>query len=220
MSCARGCIAIVLAAVLLPSAPGCTDDTVGFVPGTCDANGSCELTNDCYSGCYCEHQDTVRCESECGPRGVRVQDLDEAQWRSEWVAFEDEVLDRTNAARTRGGCCGDEGCLAAAPVLVLDPALRHSARAHAWDMDQRRYFDHDTPGGLTPFDRMREAGFRGCALGENIAAGQETPERVVNAWLESPGHCSNMLSEAFQKLGVGYHPSSTQRHVWVQNFGG
>lgn len=198
---------------------GCADDAVSFVPGSCGAAGTCELTNDCYSGCYCEQQDTARCEAECGPRGVRVQDLDESEWRPEWSAFEDDVLERTNAARARGGCCGDEGCFPATPALVVDDALRRSARAHALDMDQRHYFDHDTPDGLTPFDRMREAGFRGCALGENIAVGQETPERVVKAWLESPGHCANMLSEGFGKLGVGYHPSAAQRHVWVQNFG-
>jgi uncharacterized protein YkwD len=128
----------------------------------------------------------------------------------------------TNAERARGGCCGDEGCFDPTPALESDDLLQSSARSHAVDMAENAYFAHESRDGRSPFDRMREAGFRGCALGENIAAGQETPEDVVQAWRESPGHCANMLSPNFTHIGVGYRPAPQQdtRHVWVQNFGG
>jgi hypothetical protein len=181
---------------------------------------SCQ-TDDCYAECFCEHADTDACENACGPRGVRVSDLDEDTWLDDWSAREDEVVALTNAARDEGGCCGGEGCFDPAPPLELDPALRKSARAHALDMSERGYFSHESPDGLSPFDRMREAGFMGCAMGENIAAGQPSARDVVSAWLGSPGHCANMLSPTFERIGVGYHPAAdgATSPLWVQNFG-
>jgi uncharacterized protein YkwD len=151
-----------------------------------------------------------------------VQDLDESQWLPQWQMFEDEVVRLTNEARADGGCCGDEGCFRAAAPLSVDALLVRAARAHALDMVERGYFDHVSPDGLTPFDRIREAGFRGCAMAENIAAGQETAARVVAGWRDSPGHCANMLESGLERIGVGYQPAPNQEppHVWVQNFGG
>jgi uncharacterized protein YkwD len=89
-------------------------------------------------------------------------------------------------------------------------------------MAERDYFDHVTPEGLDPFDRMREAGYQGCAMGENIAGGQQSPREVVEGWLDSPGHCANMLEAHYEELGVGYFrdAQSGLEHLWVQNFGG
>jgi uncharacterized protein YkwD len=89
-------------------------------------------------------------------------------------------------------------------------------------MATRNYFSHESPEGVTPVDRMREGGFRGCATGENIAAGQPNPELVVQGWLESPGHCANIREPRFNRIGVGYQPMPSNHfaHFWVQNFGG
>ena len=190
----------------------------------CDADGqSCGGANDCFATCACEGGGPQGCEAECG-RGPapRVSDLDESAWPEASTAFEQEVLELTNQARATGACCGGEGCFAASTALRLDPALRTSARAHAKDMAERDYFDHLTPEGLDPFDRMREAGFGGCSMGENIAAGQTSPAEVVEGWLDSPGHCANMLDDRYEGLGVGYFrdEASDLEHLWVQNFGG
>jgi uncharacterized protein YkwD len=127
----------------------------------------------------------------------------------------------TNMERARGGCCKEKGCFPPSSALQADALLTSSARAHALDMAEQMYFSHASMDGRTPFDRMREAGFRGCAMGENIAAGQPTPESVVADWRESPGHCAIMLSPAFERIGVGYRPAPTSStpHFWVQNFG-
>ena len=52
-------------------------------------------------------------------------------------------------------------------------------------------------------------------------AGQATPESVVSGWLQSPGHCANIMNPALRELGVGYayNGNSTYRHYWVQDFG-
>jgi hypothetical protein len=201
---------------------GCVDDDGLSTSGGCPPGGSCSGGSDCYSRCYCESESTSQCEQECGPRGTRVQDLDEAEWLAEWIAFEEEVVRLTNEERARGGCCGGEGCFSPASALEVEPMLTRAARAHALDMAEQMYFDHDSMDGRSPFDRMREAGFRGCAMGENIAAGQSTPEQVVDGWRDSPGHCANMLAPGFERIGVGYRPAPAQPtpHFWVQNFGG
>jgi uncharacterized protein YkwD len=217
VACKLGPWAVLLAASL----GGCLDEAAQAFAGGGSCGSTCELADDCYSLCFCEHEDTGACERRCGARGVRVQDLDESAWPAESTMFEGEVLRLTNEARAQGGCCGGR-CFEPAAALQAHSELTSAARAHAFDMGQRGYFDHESPDGLTPADRIREAGFKGCALGENIAAGQATPAEVVQGWLDSPGHCANMLTDQFDRLGVGYHPASVQGmpHLWVQAFGG
>jgi uncharacterized protein YkwD len=213
-------ITAALCAVGLVTMLGACDDIAGQEVAECSGWMSCQA-DDCYSECFCASADTDECEDACGPRGVRASDLDEDTWMDDWAAREDEVIALTNAARDEGACCGGEGCFDPAPPLELDPALRKSARAHALDMSERGYFAHDSPDGLSPFDRMREAGFMGCRMGENIAAGQPTASAVVRSWLSSPGHCANMLSPSFDRIGVGHHPATAGNTspIWVQNFG-
>lgn len=141
-------------------------------------------------------------------------------WPSSWVAFEDEVLQRTNAQRAVGATCGGQP-LPPAPAVGPHPQLRAAARRHAGDMAQRDYFDHETPEGYGPMQRAQAAGYMGHLVGENIAAGQRTPAEVVAAWLESPGHCVNLMEPRFRYLGVGFVVDSNDRYgeYWVQNFG-
>lgn len=217
------------ATILLLAAPfavGCEDLLIGdpLEPMTgCGAGVRTCQGGDCYAECVCENRTGAMCEERCGAApAVRVADLDEDAWSAAWTRFEDEVLDLTNAARAERGCCGDEGCFAAAPALHLDARLRRAARVHAKDMADNDYFDHNDQEGRTPFDRMREAGFDGCAMGENIAQGQPTPAEVVQGWLQSPGHCANIRQPMFDALGVGYAAASdaSTPPVWVQAFGG
>ncbi|BDG35019.1 CAP domain-containing protein [Saccharococcus caldoxylosilyticus] len=56
----------------------------------------------------------------------------------------------------------------------------------------------------SPFTVMKNFGIRYCTAGENIAAGQRTPQEVVNAWMNSPGHRANILNKNFTHIGVGY----------------
>ena len=77
---------------------------------------------------------------------------------------------------------------------------------------------HTGSDGSSPFDRMRKAGYSGSAMGENIARGYSTSESVVEAWMNSPGHRSNILNRAFQHLGVGMAGTGGGRN-WVQCLG-
>jgi len=106
--------------------------------------------------------------------------------------------------------------------LEWSDALAASALAHAKDMAERGYFDHVTPDGVRPEQRMAKAGWHVMPVGENIAAGQAIPAEVVQGWIDSPGHCKNLLNPNFKHLGVGYFyaPNTRYKHFWVQNFGG
>jgi uncharacterized protein YkwD len=146
-----------------------------------------------------------------------------ADWDPEWVELEEEVLLLVNEFRSQPADCGAEGQFAAAAPLTMNPILRCSSRLHSLDMYERDYFEHDTPDGIDPFERMAEAGFVGSGGGENIALGQSTPEEVMAAWMDSDGHCANVMRAAFDTIGVGYHPGAGQRGIgsnyWTQNFG-
>jgi uncharacterized protein YkwD len=146
-----------------------------------------------------------------------------ADWEPAWVQFEEEVLLLVNEFRAQPADCGVEGQFEPAAPLTMNPVLRCSARLHSLDMFERDYFDHDTPDGVDPFQRMAEAGFVGSGGGENIALGQRSPDEVMAAWMDSDGHCANVMRAAFDTIGVGYHPGAEARggsnNYWTQNFG-
>lgn len=79
-------------------------------------------------------------------------------------------------------------------------------------------FEHERPDGSSPLGYVSE--LNGIfARGENIAAGQATPADVVSAWMNSPGHRANILTEDFTAIGVGYYKTSSgYRHYWTQIF--
>ena len=97
--------------------------------------------------------------------------------------------------------------------LRLDRRLTRAARAHSADMVRRRYFQHDSPNGRTPFDRMLATRYvpRGAAwaLAENIGWGTDVlaqPAALVKAWMKSPGHRRNILDGRFREIGIGIVP--------------
>jgi uncharacterized protein YkwD len=143
-------------------------------------------------------------------------------WPAAQVRAEDEVLRLINIERSEGAVCGSEEFGPTGP-LEMDDVLRDVARAHSVDMGENNFFDHTNLDGLTPFDRMEAAGFNGgYPWGENIAAGQRSAQEVVTTWMNSPGHCSNIMDPEFGAIGIGYTvvSSSQYQHFWTQNFAG
>ncbi|MEY9974017.1 putative YkwD family protein [Lysinibacillus sp. RC46] len=120
-------------------------------------------------------------------------------------AFEQEVVKLTNAERTKAGL---------APFKT-DDQLMAAAREKSQDMQSKNYFSHTSPTFGSPFDRMKALGITYKSAGENIAQGQRTPQEVVQAWMDSPGHRANILNEKFTHIGVGYVKSG---NYWTQQF--
>jgi uncharacterized protein YkwD len=158
------------------------------------------------------------------PPGAQVPDgphcMPVAAWDPTWVQYEEEVLRLTNQARATGHNCDSQGNFGPAPPLAMEAHLRCSARLHSMDMALQGYFDHTSKDGRSPFQRMQQAGYVGSAMGENIAMGQQTPGQVVAGWLDSDGHCSNIMSPMFTQIGIGYYSGAGwQSLLWTQNFG-
>lgn len=127
--------------------------------------------------------------------------------------FESEVIRLVNLERKQN----DTNC----PNLTLHPTLRQVAYAHSKDMADRGFFDHTNPDGEGPGDRIDKTDYDYVAWAENIAAGYETPEAVVEGWMGSAGHRRNILNCVYLDIGVGYYfkAGSEWDHYWTQLFG-
>lgn len=132
-----------------------------------------------------------------------------------------KLLERINAARTQPRQCG-ERAFGAAPALVWNDSLGAAAQGHSRAMANGNFFSHLDRDGRTPGDRAELAGYEGGRVGENIAAAQDSSERVVEAWLASPDHCANLMNPAFSELGAAYgsDPQSDAGIYWTALFGG
>lgn len=83
-------------------------------------------------------------------------------------------------------------------------------------------FSHTRPDGSSCFTVVKEKGIKYTYTGENIAAGQRSPQAVLNSWMNSSGHKANIMSDNFSHLGAGYKlvPDDKYGKYWVQLFVG
>ncbi|PCR96390.1 hypothetical protein CP336_12570 [Pseudomonas fluorescens] len=132
-----------------------------------------------------------------------------------------KLLTQLNAARSQPRQCGGQAFSAAAP-LAWNAVLGGVAQDHSRQMANNNYFDHKDRDGRTPGDRAELAGYSGQQVGENIAAGQDTVQKVVAGWLASPGHCANLMNPQYRELGAAYavDPKSSAGIYWTAMFGG
>ncbi len=123
------------------------------------------------------------------------------------------LLKLVNEARSKGCHCGDKWYGPAAAVTWND-ALEKAAKAHSIDMEKNRSLQHNSSTGSGPGERIRKAGYNWSLYGENIAMGFASEKEVIEGWLSSPGHCSNLMNRTYKEMGVGR--SGT---YWTQDFG-
>jgi uncharacterized protein YkwD len=127
------------------------------------------------------------------------------------------VLQLVNEARARGARCGERSFGAVGPVK-LSGTLADVAFGHAADMARHDYFEHQDLAGHSPADRVRAVGYREKLVGENIAYGPKSAEEVVQGWLDSPGHCENIMDSRFAEMGIAYAAGQASKRglYWVQ----
>jgi uncharacterized protein YkwD len=131
-----------------------------------------------------------------------------------------KLLELLNAARAQPRQCGGQPFAATTP-LAWNSTLASAAEAHTRSMANNNFFDHKDRDGRTPGDRAELAGYNYQEIGENIAAGQDTPRKVVDGWLASAGHCANLMNPKFRELGAAYavDPKSAAGIYWTAMFG-
>ncbi|MFI6574833.1 CAP domain-containing protein [Nocardiopsis sp. NPDC050513] len=115
----------------------------------------------------------------------------------------DQVVQLVNAERAEAGC----------GPLRVDDRLTAAAQEHSEDMDARNYMAHQSPEGEGPGDRAERHGYDSWGA-ENVAKGQTSPEQVMDAWMNSPGHRANILNCDLVAIGVG-----ESGNAWTQLFG-
>jgi uncharacterized protein YkwD len=128
------------------------------------------------------------------------------------------ALELINQVRSKGTHCGDE-LFGPAPPVSLSGTLDTVASGHAIDMAEKNYFEHVDPAGHSPADRVRAVGYQEKLVGENIAYGPKSVDEVVQGWLDSPGHCENIMDPRFAEMGIALAPGHVKRGLyWVQVF--
>jgi uncharacterized protein YkwD len=128
------------------------------------------------------------------------------------------ALELINQVRSKGTHCGDE-LFGPAPPVSLSGTLDTVASGHAIDMAEKNYFEHVDPAGHSPADRVRATGYQEKLVGENIAYGPKSVDEVVQGWLDSPGHCENIMDPRFAEMGIALAPGRAKHGLyWVQVF--
>ena len=110
--------------------------------------------------------------------------------------------------------CNEQRAANGLGPLTEDAALDSRAQIRAGELITS--FAHTRPDGSSCFTVIGDVSWTTC--GENIAAGYQTPQDVVNGWMNSEGHRANILNPAFTKIGVGYCTGGSYGTNWVQLF--
>jgi len=148
----------------------------------------------------------------------------------------DIYIDAINRARAEVQDCGKYGVIGPVEPLVWSDQLYNAAIEHSIDMGTVDYFSHNGSGeysditarslelgrGSTSAERIEFNGYAGQRLGENIAAGIEDIDSVIKAWIDSDGHCVNLMSSSYSEVGLGvyFNKETKHKYFWTQAFGG
>lgn len=145
---------------------------------------------------------TDKDESESNPDNSDQDMEDESQTKS----FEQQVVDLVNAERAKEGLA----------ALTIDKNVEAAALVRAKEIQTS--FSHTRPNGTSFSTALNESSAVYRGAGENIAWGQKTPQEVVTAWMNSPGHRANIMHKSFTKIGVGHLKNSSGASYWAQLF--
>ncbi|MGB0389127.1 MAG: CvpA family protein [Ardenticatenaceae bacterium] len=121
--------------------------------------------------------------------------------------LEKEMLELVNGEREKVGL----------PPLEMDPELIAVARNHSNDMFRVGYFSHNTPEGITPFDRIQAGGISYSIAGENLAHAPTLSIAHIGL-MDSPGHRENILRPEFGRIGIGILDGGSRGLMITQNF--
>lgn len=156
---------------------------------------------------------SVNTANNSGPQaGADPADLafPECRAPSDSGTLELEVLRLVNRERAQRGL----------NTLTLNSRLTAQADAYACELIHYDFFAHVNPiTGSHLADRAEQFGYDYKVVGENLAAGQGTPQKAMEDWLASPGHAANILSPEYKEIGISVRQGGDYGTYWVQEFG-
>lgn len=118
----------------------------------------------------------------------------------------DRILELVNSERSSRGL----------NPLTRNSKLDTAATVHADDMSANGFFSHTGSDGSSVSERAAAAGYAWTGIAENIGQGDLTPQAMMNLWMNSDGHRTNILNTTYTELGVGINDSGAT--LWVQVF--
>ena len=124
-----------------------------------------------------------------------------------------KLLELVNNYRQKGCNCGSEYFPSAEPIVWND-LLESAAKIHSDDMNKNNFFSHTGSDGNNAGYRISNVGYNWSTCGENIAKGYKTEDDVIIGWINSEGHCKNIMNPDFKEMGV-----ATSGEYWTQVFG-
>ncbi|MFE9256553.1 CAP domain-containing protein [Streptomyces sp. NPDC006879] len=117
-----------------------------------------------------------------------------------------QVLALVNKERANAGCS----------ALTINAKLMSAAQNHSEDMAAHSNMSHTGSDGSDPGQRITRAGYDWRTYGENVAYGYSTAAKVMDGWMNSPGHRRNILNCSFKEIGIGL---AQPNYYWTQAFG-
>lgn len=181
------------------SAPGSTIQGAGYNGGSgTQTAGSSQAAPDVGSGPSASFSDPLTARyAEC------LEPVESAAWRA-------EIFNLVNRERAARGLS----------ILKDNSTLAAQAEEYACELIHYDFFAHVNPvTGSTLSERSAQFDYEYRVVGENLAAGQRSPEEAFLDWMESPGHRANILDARFSELGVGIRTGGSYGVYWVQEFG-
>ena len=135
-------------------------------------------------------------------------------------AVQQDILNAHNAARAEGRSCGGQFFAAASP-LQWNCQLAQAATNHTQDMAINGFLNHTGSNGSSVSQRLDVVGYNWQTWAENIAAGQNSVNDVMQGWLNSPGHCSNIMNPNVTEIGSSRQESTAGQYpiYWTTVFG-
>lgn len=123
----------------------------------------------------------------------------------EAAAIPGRVLGQINMLRANIG---------AAP-LTQSPQLDAASVAHARDMSAQNRAWHFGSDGSSPLDRIRNAGYFGALIGENISETYENDMATLNAWMQTRETRDIIMDSSATQLGLGWYQEPSGKIWWV-----
>ncbi len=115
---------------------------------------------------------------------------------------QDKWLILVNGLRKKGCNCGNQK-MKPVPAVRWNEKLAVAASKHSEQMNEKKFFSHTSPDGKELKDRLKMIGYNFQCAGENLSVGHDNELKTFKQWLQSDGHCENMMNWHFKEMGVG-----------------
>ena len=160
-----------------------------------------------------EEEARKQAEAEAAAEAARIAE-EEARKQAEAEAAAEAASQPGDTLSQVVALCNAERAGEGLGALSMTSDLNAVAATRAQEITT--YFSHTRPDGGNCFDLMDAYGVYYRTAGENIAAGQTSPEEVVTSWMNSAGHRANIMHSGFNHAGVGcVYTNDAYGYYWV-----